>query len=469
MIGAFVDRLRHWREVWGAAMEQDRKRVRVHRNRDELEFLPAAVEVLETPASPVGRAFAYLIALVFVTALAWAWFGEINTVAVAQGRIIPGGRVKVIQPLEAGVVRAIHVDDGRHVRKGDLLIQLDPTETGADQARLGRDLMAARLDAARLQALILNPGDPAAAFVPPDDVEPAMLAAAGALMVAQAEEYREAVAAIGAEVRQRTAELGTVRARIARFKDTLPLLQKRVDAWAYLAKKEYASKLRLTELQEDLVARERDLTIEQRRIVEVREAIGVLKRRRAEKVANFAGRTNADLAEAVTRGAGLEQELRKASERSRQRVLRSPVDGIVQQLAIHTVGGVVQPAQALMVIVPDDSTLEVEAMVLNKDVGFVRAGQPVAIKIESFPFTKYGLIDGTLRHLSADSVQDEKLGLVYPARIRMHAARILVRDRWAPLAAGMTVTAEVDTGTRRAIEFFLSPFMEYRDEALRER
>ena len=127
------------------------------------------------------------------------------------------------------------------------------------------------------------------------------------------------------------------------------------------------------------------------------------------------------------------------------------------------------PAERLMVVVPADVTLEVEAMVLNKDIGFVRAGQESEIKIESFPFTKYGLIDGAVKHISADAVEDEKQGLVYPMRATLKTNRILVGDRWVPLAPGMSVTAEVKTGKRRAIEFFLSPLMRYQDEALRER
>jgi HlyD family type I secretion membrane fusion protein len=141
----------------------------------------------------------------------------------------------------------------------------------------------------------------------------------------------------------------------------------------------------------------------------------------------------------------------------------------VQQLAVHTVGGVATPAEKLPMIVPDGMRLEVEAMVLNKDIGFVAAGQPAEIEVESFPFTKFGPVHGTVRQVSADAVADEKQGLVFPARIALHDRRIRANDRWVALAPGMAVTAEVRTGTRRAIEFFLSPFLQYQNEALRER
>ena len=459
---------RSW-EVAKASWAEDRKRPKIRRNRDELDFLPAAVEVLETPASPAGRFFALFIAAMFVAALIWGWFGEIDTVAIAQGKIIPGGRVKVIQPLEIGVVRAIHVRDGQAVKKGEILIELDPTDSGADSTRLEHDLMSARLDAARLAAMAEKPDDPVSVFVAPDGAARPLLAASRTLMRAEAAEHREGNAGTDAEIRQKQAERETIRAQIAAYRDTIPLIQQRVDAWAYLTKKEYASKLRLTELQEQLVTRQRSLVVEQRRLDEVGEAISVRRRRKAERTAALAGRVGRQLSETAREAARLEQELTKAHERLRARVLRAPVDGVVQQLQVNTVGGVVNAAEKLMVLVPADVPLEIEAMVLNKDIGFVRAGQASEIKIESFPFTKFGMIDGTVKHISADAVEDEKQGSVYPMRVSMKQNRILVNDRWVALSPGMSVTAEVKTGKRRAIEFFLSPLMRYQDEAMRER
>lgn len=455
--------------VWRAALKMEKERPQISRKEEELEFLPAAIEVLETPASPLGRTFAILIAVILAVAILWAWFGHIDTVAVAQGKIIPGGRVKVIQSLDAGVVRAIKVEEGRQVKEGQILIELDPTDTVADAARLTRELATARLDTARLEALITAPTDPLPHFKPPADSPSAMVAGARALMLAQSEEQKQKLSTFDSAIRQRRAELKTSQARIAKFRDTLPLLKERVDAFAYLARKEYASKLRLKELEEQLVARRRDLVIEQSRILETKEAVGVLQRRRAEQIGAFVAKNNTDLAEALRKAAGLEHELTKAKERRRRQILRSPVEGTVQQLTVNTIGGVVQPAEDLMVIVPKGSRLEVEALVLNKDIGFVTEGQDAALKVESFPFTKFGLIPGKVKHLSADAVQDENLGLVFPARIEMLENRILVGSRWVQLAPGMSVTAEVKTGKRRAIEFFLSPLMKYQDEALRER
>lgn len=469
--------------VWRASKAQEKQNPRVRRRRHELEFLPAAIEVTETPASPVGRAVALLIALLVVIVIAWGWFGHIDTVAVAQGKIIPGGRVKVIQPLEAGVVRAIHVEEGQHVEAGELLVELDPTDSGADAERLRRDLFGTRLDIARLKALMLYAGLPVKADEPrpeesfdPDTVlgfalgaDEDLVAATRALLADRLEEHRAQVAALEGEITQRSAEARMTGASIQMLENTVPLLAERVKARETLAVKEYGSRMAFLELQQELVEREGNLEVEKHRLAETRAAIATLKRRNAEQTATFRATAQEELIDALQRAAGLEQELRKAEERHRQRRLVAPVDGVVQQLAIHTIGGVVTPAEKLMAVVPDGSPLEIEAQVLNKDIGFVEAGQVAEIKVESFPFTKYGLIDGSVLQVSADAVNDEQQGLVYPSRVTMQRDRILVDDRWVQLAPGMAVTVEVKTGNRRIIEYFLSPLMEYQDEALRER
>lgn len=461
-------------EVARAALAEERAKPKVKRSGHELEFLPAAVEVLETPASPVGRAVVLLIVALFLIALGWAWFGHIDTVAVAQGKIIPGGRVKTIQPLEIGVVRGIHVEEGQVVVAGQPLLDLDPTEAGADRDRLARDLVAVRIDLARLEAMLGPEGDrgredPLAAFDPPSDADPALVAMQRAMMSERLEEQAAKLAALQGEVAQRRADLAGIEAAIDKLAQVIPLLGERVMVRDGLAKKGWGSKLLVLDLRQELAERKGDLEVEKSRRQEVRAALRTLDQRRHEIEAAFFAALHAEMAEALQRRDGLVQELKKAEERRRQRNLIAPVAGTVAQLNAHTLGGVVSPAEPVMVIVPHDSELVVEAMVLNKDIGFVAAGQDAEVKIESFPFTKYGLIDGTVLQVSADAIEDEELGLVYPARVALHDKRILVNERFVPLAPGMSVTAEVKTGDRRILEFFLSPFLRYQDEALRER
>ncbi|WP_422476279.1 HlyD family efflux transporter periplasmic adaptor subunit [Endozoicomonas sp. ALB032] len=152
-----------------------------------------------------------------------------------------------------------------------------------------------------------------------------------------------------------------------------------------------------------------------------------------------------------------------------QQKIVSPIDGTVQQLQIHTIGGVVQPAQALMQIVPKEATMEVEAWVLNKDIGFVQEGQRAEVKIDTFNFTKYGLIGGELINISDDAVPDEKQGLRYLASVHIEKDWMLVEKRKVNLSPGMSVAVEIKTGQRRLIEYFLSPLLRFKQESIRER
>jgi hemolysin D len=192
--------------------------------------------------------------------------------------------------------------------------------------------------------------------------------------------------------------------------------------------------------------------IARHRLAQAKASVAATEQQRAQAVADFQHARLAELADAEKRASGMEQELVKAEQRLGQQRLTAPVDGVVQQLAVHTVGGIVTPAQPLMVVVPHENRLEIEAMVLNKDIGFVAAGQTAEIKIETFAFTRYGLIDGRVVTVSSDAIQNEKLGLVYATRIAMDRTTMKVEDKSVNLSPGMAATVEIKTGTRRLIE-----------------
>ncbi len=459
---------RAW-SVFRAAWREERRRPRIRRNRDQLDFLPATVELLERPASPAARWLAVAIPALFAIALLWAWIGKTDTVAVAQGRIVPIGGVQIVQPLEIGVVRAIHVQEGQRVAKGAVLIELDQTESAADHARLAGDLLAVRLDMARLEAMTSEQADSTVSLLIPDGANGATIRAAKAQLAAEIVEHRQELAELDATIARQEAEQNTAQARISSYEAMIPLVRERVDAIAALVAENYEARMTLVELTERLVTEEHGLLVEQGKLAELERSVEVLRSRRAHTVAAYEARIARELSDAIRNEARLAKELAKARQRLRARVLRAPVDGIVQQLAVRTVGGVVRPAEPVISIVPSDASLRVEAMLPNKDIGFVHEGQAVEIKVESFPFTRYGLVPGRVEQISADAVVDEAAGLVFPIRIALEAETILVGDREIRLVPGMAVTAEVRTGQRRLMEFFLSPFVKYRDEALRER
>jgi hemolysin D len=457
------------------------------RNRHELEFLPAALEIVETPPSPAGRATALALAGFLVVALVWAWFGHVDVVAVADGRIVPDEGSKLIQPKELGVVRNIHVRDGQSVRAGDMLIELDPTESAADRDRLVREVMETEIEGIRLHATLdaADAGTPAAiaALSPPEGADPTLALLHRELLRSRLGEYQSRIAALGNELAQRQAERSGILAEQAKLRTTLPLIRERVEALQYLARKDLTPKLSALELQQELIEAEQDLQIQNHRLTQLDAQIVTLRDSRRQAEQEFRGATLTAIAEAERKLAGLRQELIKAEDRRRRLQLTAPIDGVVQQLDVHTIGGVVTPAQKLMVIVPRDAKLQIEALVLNRDIGFVREGQEAEIKVETFPFTKYGLLRGQVLHLSRDALtptpaanaaegQDRARtpdGPVYTARVSMDRTVMAVDGQEIPLGPGMAVSVEIRTDQRRVIEYLLAPLLRYRQESLRER
>lgn len=433
----------------------------------ELEFLPAVLEITETPASPTGRAVALVIVIFFNVALTWAVFGEIDIVAVAQGKIIPTSQVKKIQPLESGIIRSILVEEGQAVSRGQILVELDPTGTQADVTRLADEFMAARLEVARLDALSRD--DPEKAYVPPDGIPARDAEEQRALLASQWNERKARLAELQAELARYKSEAASIRAEIRSLERIIPKVRERVERRRPLVKKGVVAEMTFLELEEELEDRKGKLEVQKSRLDEAKANFAAAEARRGQMTAEFRRDTLTRLTEARTKAASLEQELIKARERGRQQTLTAPVEGMVQQLAVHTEGGVVTPAQELMVIVPADTGLEIEAMVQNKDIGFVRDDQEAEIKVESFPFTKYGTIDGVVRHVSRDSVQDEQQGLIYPARVTMARTTMQTRKKTVNLGPGMAVTVEIKTGKRKLIEYLLAPLQRYKADSLRER
>ena len=455
------------------------------RRRDEMDFLPDALEILERPPSPTARIFTGVIMLAFTAACAWAWFGHVDVVAVAQGRVVPSGRTKTIQPMQTGVVRAIDVEDGQLVKAGQTLIELDPTEAAADRDRIRSDLSAAQAEAARLRAAleVVN-GKPDATFIAPAGLSPDLARMQSQLLASQIAEQRAKLAALDREQARREADRATVVQTIAKLNATLPLIRERAEALYDLSKRGTSSRFQYLQLQQDLVGQEQELLVQKIKLTEADASIAATAEQRRQTEAEFRRQLYTNLAEAERKAASLEQELAKAEQQVDLLRLTAPVDGYVQQLAVHTVGGVVTTAQPLMVIVPEDSRLEVEAFIPNKDIGFVQTGQVAEVKVEAFSFTKYGLIPGRVASLSGDAVQQQQqadkgtdkngakapeAGSVYAARIALDRDTLEVDGKQTRLQPGMTVTAEIKTGRRRIADYLLSPLSRSAQEAMHER
>ena len=432
----------------------------------EREFLPAALEIIETPAPALPRAVLWAIVAALGFAIAWASIGMVDMVAVAPGKIIAADKTKVIQPSEVGLVKRILVADGQMVKAGDVLIELDAaaTATAADTARQNEALLAARLEAARYDALARN-----GQMKTPSGAPKALVESESRAMLSQAQEHRAKLAELDAEITRRTAERDAVKQLAEKLAQTLPIAQRRAEDYKNLLDQKFVSQHGYLEREQARIENERDLGFQRARVEQLAAAVEETRRRRESLLAEFERSAVNAKVDADKRAAILEQELVKAQTRQRQQTLAAPVDGIVQQLAVHTVGGVVTPAQTLMVITPREYQAEVEALLENRDVGFVKPGQHVEVKVDTFPFTRYGTIPGVVSFVSSDAIQDDKRGLVFQARVRLDKPFIRVDERDVSLTPGMAVTAEIATARRRIIDFFLDPIRRTTGEALIER
>jgi len=460
------------------------------RSGDELAFLPAALEIVETPPSPIGRLLAANIVLLFCAVLIWSWFGTIDIVASATGKIMPSGRTKVIQPFETGVVRSIRVQDGQAVKAGDVLIELDPTVNAAERDHSQNDLAAERLNIARLRAALAVADDREADFVPPAGADPVLVGTQRQLLLNQVTEHRAKIAALARQQAQKEAEQATIAATIHKLEAMIPVVQQRVDIRKTLMEKELSSKITYYEILQLLVEQQEELSVQKSHLTEAEAAAAAIRETRGQAIAEYRHTLSDELAKSEQKAGGLAQDLIKAEQKTRLQQLASPVDGVVQQLAIHTVGGVVTPAQALLVIVPSDSRLEIEAMVSNRDIGFVHPGQDAEIKIDTFNFTRYGLLRGKVLSVSQDAIireqpqdrsGDRRQGtqndssepkgqeLNYSARVSLDRTRMQIDDRMVDLSPGMAVTVEIKTGSRTILDYLLSPLIRYQQDVLRER
>lgn len=464
--------------------------------RGDMEFLPAALEILDSPPSPVRMALIWLICALAATALIWSYWGHLDIVAEAQGKIQPTGRVKVVQPLETGKVKAVHVGNGAHVKAGDVLVELDATAVLSEERELATRLAAVQAEITRRRAAIAAARKKASA-VPAliwAGAIPAAIREREALVLAgDLGQLAAALASLAAQRQQKQAEIERLIQTIAAQKALIATLTQRVTIRATLLERDAGTKVGLIDAQETLQRQQTALATETGQLAEARAALTVLDKDSAKTVDSFVADNLQRLAEAERQADELTQKLAKAQARSGHMILTSPLDGKVQASAITTLGQVVTTGEELMRIVPEGSVLEIEAYLANRDVGFIRPGQEVVIKIESFPFTRYGTLTGRVVHVAADAIPEPDAqqqegnpaqalkshpftgnaqrtqNLVFPIIVASDASAIEADGARVPLSPGMAVTVEIKTGRRRILEYLFAPIVEVAAQAMKER
>ncbi|MGR5146434.1 HlyD family type I secretion periplasmic adaptor subunit [Photobacterium alginatilyticum] len=431
------------------------------------EFLPSHLALSQRPPSPFARYTAMSLSLGVIAALLWAYWGKLDVQATAAGRLVVSGRSQVIQSYEQSRVIGIHVKDGQRVEKGAPLLTLDTLGVNQDISRLITQAEYQSHELIRYQAL-LN-GQPLSASSTFAALLPEQQDIVTENLRSEKREFEATVASLEAEMQVNLASQAARQSDIDALTGLTKNISQRLEARKTLSQVKVIGKVEYLEQEKELLEAERLVAQQQAELNVLKSQYHSLE----ERLGGFRFQKQREWLEkrkqAKLQLTSLRQELSKVREREQLEVIRSPVDGTVQQLSVYTMGAVLQPAQSLMIIVPDDAVQLAEVQILNKDVGFVHPGQQVTVKVDAFPYTRYGTIEAELLSISRDSTTDERLGLVFPAQVTLKDNNIMVEGMAVELTPGMSIVAEIKTDKRRVIDYLLSPIREYQSEALREK
>ncbi|OAK56989.1 hemolysin activation protein [Variovorax paradoxus] len=470
-----LELLGRYKAIFKAAWKHRHELAGPRRLSDEAAFLPAALSLQDTPVHPAPRRLGYGLIALFLIALAWSIFGQVDIVAVAPGKIIVSERTKIIQPLEVSVVKRVLVRDGDHVEAGQPLVELDPTTANADKTSIDEQLKSVQSEVLRTRALQQALNATTALRAPelgkniPVGWSEVDIDATRAQLSDEWSDITAKLAKASAEINRRKAEIATVREMVAKLETTVPIARQREADFHQLANQGFMSSHANQDRTRERIELERDLATQRARLAEANATLRESENTRSAYIAETKhGLRTREAAAELKRQQGT-QDLAKAGQRERLTTLKAPVAGTVQQLAAHTEGGVVTEAQPLMVIVPDGAQVTAEVTLDNKDIGFVSPTQEAAIKLETFPYTRYGTVNATVKTVTADAVNDEKRGAIFPVTLNLNSTTIDVDGRPIKLSPGMNLTAEIKTGKRRVIEFLLSPVQKAASESIRER
>ncbi len=434
----------------------------------ETEFLPAILEVTETPPSPTGRLVMWSILTLLVVGILWSVLGHINEVAVAPGKVIPTGQVKTIQVKNKSIVKEIHVKEGQHVEKGDTLVVMDPTSTDADYDSLNKRAAYYALDIQRLEAE-LN-GTP---FSPKSDpnLELKDITAEQSLYQSRVSQHRAEMEAAANAVNQKQAALNAERVNLNKYDEMLEIAREKERRLIELTKENAISEFQLFEQTSQRINYEKTAAAQLDLINRAEAELSEAQAKLSNLDAAYKKDVMASLVESRKQYYALTEESKKADENQRLSTVVAPCSGTVYNLAVHTEGGVVTDAQPLMVIVPDGVELEFEVWAENKDIGFIKEGQEAEVKVATFNFQKFGMLTAYVDEISADSNSD-KSDPEKNKRFRLLLKldeNTLKENPDIHINPGMEVTAEIKIKEKRIIEFFLDPFRRYTHESLRER
>ncbi|HET7671329.1 MAG TPA: HlyD family type I secretion periplasmic adaptor subunit [Burkholderiales bacterium] len=446
---------------------------------DPADFSPSLLRIQEKPPAPLAGWMLRLLTALLAGLLLWAAFGRLDIVAVADGKLVPSTYLKIVQPAEQGIVKEILVKEGEKVAAGQVLVRMDPALAAADARAMTSDHQNKRLALRRIDAQLLGrpllreKGDPAELY-----------AQVSAQHAANVRAYENALAQERALLEKARHDLAAAQATKAKLEQVLPHYVEQEKAFEKLTRDGFAGRILYTDKQRERIEKEQDLRTQESIIRSNQALIEQSERKATQITADYRRQLQTERVEVAAQLERAAQELAKISHRSELLELRAPQAGIVKDLATHTAGTVAAPGTILMTLVPEGDPLVAEVWVSNQDVGFVRPGQEAKVKLAAFQFQKYGLIEGRVLHVNADSTEaaspntrsdalggrDRPMGpLAYRALVELGSQELAADGRRYALQPGMQVAGEIHLGTRTILEYLLSPVQRAFHEAARER
>lgn len=444
------------------------------------EFAPGILKIQQRPPSPLPRVLLYILLALFGVALLWMLFGRLDIIAVAEGKLVPQTYLKIVQPVEAGIVQEILVKEGDTVAAGQVLLRMDARLAEADSKTVQAEYLRRAIQLRRIetelggQPLTKQPNDPDNLYLQ-----------AESQYRANRQAYQDAVGQERALLDKTRADLAAAQETKTKLERTLPTYKAQEDAWDTLAKEGFAGKLMASDKSRERIEKEQDLRTQTYTIASLQASINQSEKKLAQITSNYRQQLNQERAEALGQFQKLEQDWVKQTHKNTLLELKAPQAGVVKDLATHTQGTVVSPGTVVLTLVPKDELLLAEVWVSNEDVGFVRAGQTVKVKLAAYLFQKYGMVDGVVQQVGADASDgganknannngaapnaQEPQDLKYKALVALKRQYLTLDGERHTLAPGMRASAEINLGTRSIMEYLLSPVQKAYHEAGRER
>jgi len=432
------------------------------------EFLPALLQLQEEAPSPLPRAVLWTVVGLVAALASWASVGKLDVVAIAEGRLVPKSQLRIVQPAEGGVMRELRVKEGERVRAGQVLARMDVRAAEADAAAVQNEIATRRLQLRRIDAELA--GAPLARL--PED-PPGLYAQVEAQREARSQAQEANLAEQRSVIARARRDMQAATETRTKLAGALPVLVEQERAFERLAREGYAGKLMVAQRSRERLDAEQDLRAQEHRVEGARAAIEQAERRIAQLAAGYRAQLQGERVEADAQLSRLTQELEKLSHRQRLAELRAPADGVVKDLATQTSGAVLAPGTVLMTLVPDGEALVAEVWLANQDAGFVAGGQSAKLKLASFPFQRYGMLDARVARVSADSSERGEAAkggsYAYRAQLEPLTQELRMGEARHALLPGMQLTAEIKLAERTVLEYLLSPVQKVALEAGRER